>query len=161
MIQNQKIFGIYFVEKKAAPSHDISIDEFYNYFSKLADDITDVHVPEAETFCENNDFNSSFCNFDELDQPIPLHEVEYVIHNLNRNKAMGSDCLVNEYFIESCDIISSHLGDLLNIIFNSAYFPDQWSEGIIIPLHKKNDPDDVNNYRGITLVSCLRFSLVF
>ena len=68
---------------------------------------------------------------------------------------MGSDCLINEYFIESCDIISSHLVDLFNIIFNSGYFPDQWSKGIIISLHKKNDPDDVNNYRGITLVSCL------
>ena len=150
-----KDFWNLFCRKKAAPSNNISIDEFYNYFSKLADDITNVHVPEAETFCENNDFNSSFCNFDELDQPITLREVEYAIHNLNRNKAMGSDCLINEYFIESCDIISSHLVDLFNIIFNSGYFPDQWSEGIIIPLHKKNDPDDINNYRGITLVSCL------
>ena len=48
---------------------------------------------------------------------------------------------------------------LFNIIFNSWYFPDHWSEGIIIPLHMKNDPDDVNNYRGITLVSC--FSKIF
>ena len=151
-----KDFWNLFCRKKAATSHDISIDEFYDYFSNLADDITNVHVPEAEIFCENSDFNSSFCNFDELDQPITLHEVEYVIHNLNRNKAMGCDCLINEYFMESRgESIFSHLVDLFNIIFNSGYFPDQWSEGIIIPLPKKNYPDDVNNYRGITLVSCL------
>ena len=27
------------------------------------------------------------------------------------------------------------------------------SRGIIVPLHKKGDPNDVNHYRGITLVS--------
>ena len=25
----------------------------------------------------------------------------------------------------------------------------------MVPIYKKNDPDDVNNYRGISLVSCL------
>ena len=32
-------------------------------------------------------------------------------------------------------------------------------EGIIVPLFKKDNPLDVNNYRGITLVSC--FSKLF
>ena len=33
------------------------------------------------------------------------------------------------------------------------------SEGIIIPLHKKGSVDDVNNYRGISVLSC--FSKLF
>ena len=56
-------------------------------------------------------------------------------------------------------LISGHLVDLFNAILNSGYFPSQWSEGIIVPLLKRNDPNDVNNYRGITLVSC--FSKIF
>ena len=39
--------------------------------------------------------------------------------------------------------------------FGLGVFPDKWSEGIIIPIHKKGATDDVNNYRGITLLSCL------
>lgn len=39
------------------------------------------------------------------------------------------------------------------------FFLTQWSEGIIVPLFKKKDPNDINNYRGITLVSC--FSKIF
>ena len=35
------------------------------------------------------------------------------------------------------------------------YFRDQWSEGIIVPVHKKGDVSNVENYRGITLVSCM------
>ena len=32
-------------------------------------------------------------------------------------------------------------------------------EGLIVPLHKKNDCNDVNNYRGIILISC--FAKIF
>ena len=64
---------------------------------------------------------------------------------------------MSEYFIESADILSGHLADIFNAILNSGVFPSQWSEGIIVPLY--NDPNDVNNYRGITLVSC--FSKIF
>ena len=47
------------------------------------------------------------------------------------------------------------LGILFNDILDSGYFPSQWTEGIIIPLHKKGSHDDPKNYRGITLISCL------
>jgi hypothetical protein len=31
--------------------------------------------------------------------------------------------------------------------------PDQWEEPIIVPVHKKGDKTDCNNYRGIALLS--------
>ena len=55
--------------------------------------------------------------------------------------------------------MSAHLCDVFNGIFVSGFFPDKWTEGVIIPLHKKGAVNDVNNYRGITLVSC--FSKLF
>jgi len=38
---------------------------------------------------------------------------------------------------------------------NSGFFPEEWTERLILPLHKKGDKYDVTNYRGITLVSCI------
>ena len=38
---------------------------------------------------------------------------------------------------------------------NDGNFPDVWSDGVIIPLHKKEDKLDTNNYRGIIISSCL------
>ena len=43
----------------------------------------------------------------------------------------------------------------LNILFQSGQFPKSWADVILIPLHKKNDRSDVNNYRGIVISSCV------
>ena len=37
---------------------------------------------------------------------------------------------------------------------DTGEYPSSWSKGIIIPLHKKGDTSDPNNYRRISLVSC-------
>ncbi|ESO92711.1 hypothetical protein LOTGIDRAFT_70291, partial [Lottia gigantea] len=39
--------------------------------------------------------------------------------------------------------------------FEKGCFPDEWSEAIIVPVYKKGSINDVQNYRGISLVSCL------
>ena len=44
---------------------------------------------------------------------------------------------------------------MFNIIFNSGHFPTSWSKGYIVPIFKKGDKNDTNNYRGITLTSNL------
>ena len=48
-----------------------------------------------------------------------------------------------------------HITTLCNIIFSTGKFPEIWREGLIIPIHKKNDINDVNNYRGVTLLGTL------
>ena len=44
---------------------------------------------------------------------------------------------------------------IFNKIFENGYFPKQWAEGYIVPLDKKGNTNDVENYRGITLLSTL------
>ena len=45
---------------------------------------------------------------------------------------------------------------LFNIILNSGIIPDSWSNGVIIPLFKeKGSSNNVDNYRGLTIMSCL------
>jgi len=61
----------------------------------------------------------------------------------------------HELFIHGKNVFMPHLLLLFNKIFDKGYFPESWSDGFIILLHKKGTINDVNNYRGVTLLSSL------
>ena len=105
-------------------STDISLSEFHEYFSKLQNELADTTDDETERFCAGNDFDSMDTIFEELDQPVSILEVKSAIHSLKRNKAYAGDQLLNEYFDETYDILSSHLVNVFNSILDAGYFPD-------------------------------------
>ena len=44
---------------------------------------------------------------------------------------------------------------MFNIVFKTGLIPKAWSEGIICTIYKnKGDPENPDNYRGITILSC-------
>ena len=81
-----------------------------------------------------------------------LSEVAYVLKN---EKASGEDMISNEML--KC--ILEYNAIVLLKFFNSAlkYNPEilDWSISIIAPIHKKGSPMDPDNYRGISLISCV------
>ena len=150
-----KDFWKFFKKKSSHNVSSVSLEEFHEYFSTLGDDIFQCENDEAEMFCSTNNFDDDNCCFDELDSPISCQEVLQAVKKLKAGKSPGCDCLLNEYFIESCDILVSHLCDIFNAILSSGYFPDKWMDGVLIPVFKKGDTNCARNYRGITLVSCM------
>ena len=57
------------------------------------------------------------------------------------------------FFKYGINEMANYLHRLFNVIFEKGYFPSKWTEGFIVPLHKKGDVNQVENYRGITLLS--------
>ena len=49
-------------------------------------------------------------------------------------------------------LITPFLRRLFNKLFDFAIFPDSWTKAIIVPIHKKGNKSNPDNYRGISLL---------
>jgi hypothetical protein len=72
---------------------------------------------------------------------------------LKKYKSPGSDQIPTELIQAGGEILLSEIHKLVNCVWNKEELPDQWKESIIVPIHKKGDKTDCNNYRGISLLS--------
>ncbi|XP_053403102.1 uncharacterized protein LOC128558242 [Mercenaria mercenaria] len=144
-----------FKSKNQNPSEAISTEEFYTHFKNLAmqnNDIDDDVEEFLKHFDENRPNNENILH--EIDRPITQEEIRKACSGLKRNKSAGIDSCINEYFLETADILVSSLEKLFNSILDAGEFPKQWTQGVIVPILKKPPCNDTNNYRGITLTSC-------
>ena len=90
-----------------------------------------------------------------LDYDITETEILNACKKLKNGKSSAYDMIKNEMIKSSLPYISKTIVKIFNILLKSGQFPDSWTEGIIIPIHKQGNSADPNNYRGITLNSCL------
>ena len=91
----------------------------------------------------------------DMDDPITEDEVRNVIKNLKPGKAYGVDNICVEFLKYADVIVIPFLCKLYNKLFDTCYFPIEWSKSIIVPLFKKGDARCPDNYRGISLLSIL------
>ena len=91
-----------------------------------------------------------------LTQIFTVAEIFVSISWLKNNKACGSDYIRNEFLKKAPPILIQFICSFFNLILNTGFVPDVWCQGLIMPLYKaKGSREDPNNYRGITLLSCL------
>ena len=77
------------------------------------------------------------------------------IGRAKNNKAPGIDTITNELLKNGGDDLIYSLTDMFNRLLFLESSPIEWNKGIIVPIFKKGARNDLNNYRGITLTSCV------
>ena len=136
-------------------SNSLTADMFTLYFKAINDPGDIFFQPDDDIIF----FNERYLNgemqvmFDELNVSLTVDEIQKAIGQLNLRKSCGPDNIINEFFKYGTDNLVSYVCRLFNAVFSSGYFPSKWSEGYIVPLHKKGSINEVENYRGITLLS--------
>ena len=135
--------------RKSSKTPEIPLNALFDHFKKLNkdDQNNDNFVPPD---FQPNDHDAV------LNGKITETEVENVVKKLKNNKASGFDRITNEYIKSTIHICLPLYVKLFNFLLDSGIFPEKWSIGIINPIYKnKGDPKSPDNYRGITLISCL------
>jgi len=79
-------------------------------------------------------------------------EVELAIEKLKSHKSPGIDQIQAELIKAESRTIRCAIRKLIISIWNKEELPEEWKESIIVPIHKKEDKTDCNNYRGIMLL---------
>jgi hypothetical protein len=82
---------------------------------------------------------------------VPDHsptEVEITRAKLKSFKLPVSDQIPADFIQAGGEILGSNIHKLVNSIWNKGKFPDRWKESIIVPIQKKCDKTNCNNYWG-------------
>ena len=125
---------------------------FFDHFRTLAE--RESRVGEEGTQEIDNSTNHGKV-VDDLDRPIELRELETTILELKKEKASGNDLVLNEFIINSSMCIKILILTIFNSVLHLEHFPSFWCRGSIVPIFKKGDKFNANNYRGITILSCM------
>jgi len=144
-------------KRKRQPNIDINV--WQDHFQKVLGGDTDNALRKANTtstdgsVTDETDTNleDNFNPF--LDNPVTEDEVRDAIKNLKPGKASGLDDICGEFLKYASNMVVPFLTRLFNKLYNESYFPVSWGKSVIIPLHKKGDDKNPDNYRGITLLS--------
>jgi hypothetical protein len=119
---------------------------FNEYFSSHSNiNTTNASLPEERFTC-----NTSLSDIN-----ITENEVTDILQSLDPNKSVGPDG-INPRLLKICSKqLSPSLTKLINMSIQKGIFPDCWKVANIVPLFKNGCQNNVNNYRPVSLLSCI------
>jgi hypothetical protein len=83
---------------------------------------------------------------EQLVPEISLIKVENVIGKLKRYKSLGADQILAKLIKAGGETLHYEIYELICSVWNEEELPQQWKESITVPIHKKGDNTDHNNY---------------
>ena len=130
-------------------SGDVEVANAFNdYFSTIARDL-EISLPitnvDPLSFINYASSSSFFLS------PVTNFECSTIIKNLKNTSQTKNSISVGVLKLHE-EILSPIICDMINQSFLTGCFPDSLKVACILPIHKKNDPANIENYRPISLL---------
>ena len=124
-------------------------------FRREANIFNDCFVQQCQPIANNSilSTNQIFYIKNRLrDFDIVCGKISKLINGLNLHKAHGHDG-ISIQMVKLCNVtITKPLSIIYKNYRQQGVFPDEWKKGNIIPVHKKNSKQIVDNYRPVSLL---------
>ena len=119
---------------------------FNNHFATIGSRIANSFPDSQDTFAPSSVISNSF-----FFRPVTQEDVSKMISNLP-NKSCG----INTYSAKILKHIKPIISPILSVLFSksllTSHFPNKFKIARVIPLHKGNSKQELNNYRTISLL---------
>lgn len=122
---------------------------FVNVGETIANSLGNVTKVDFKTFLKNSVPQTIV-----LTPPLPI-EIYKIIQTLNIGKASGNDDIPSYFLRLGNEVLSPILSHYFAYCFNLGIFPQIFKTAKVVPIHKSGNKQLVNNYRPISLLSCL------
>ena len=124
-------------------------NEFNEYFGSIGSNEQVSNPLVSDLTSDARSANSFFF------EKISALEIIRIINTLNNTNSCGHDRISNTLLKKIAYNISDILAHLFNLSVNSGVFPSDLKISIVIPLFKKGERTNKQNYRPISLLSCI------
>ena len=82
-----------------------------------------------------------------------VHRIKSILNTIDVNKAQGPDA-INGAVLKNCsESLAYPLSKMFSLIYNVGYIPAEWKLSNVVPVHKKDNKSNVENYRPVSLIS--------
>ena len=127
---------------------NITPSKWHKYYKSLLNSTS----KKEET--NRNNIGSEIPSFDPiLDSRITKKEMNKALNDLKCKKSPGPDGILAEYLKVFGEMYEDNLLKIIRILFSRHLYPPEWDKNYLKPIHKKEDTEDPDNYRGIALGS--------
>lgn len=136
-----------FRKKREGIGKNIGIEKWRDHFMQLLEGAKERVVLEEEEEEGGNEKE------EEEEDSIGKEELVRQLTKLKKGKAPSENGIENEAWRLMPTEIGEAFMEMINKIWREGCVPEEWNRGLICPLFKRGDKEDVKNYRGVTLMN--------
>ena len=122
---------------KSKQNPTISMGDWTNHFKSVFGSVDDQST--MNRFDDRNIDDPQSTSIPELDDSISEEEVKVALNALKNNKSAGLDEICSEFLRYAGNVIVPFLVNFFNRLYDTCFFPVNWSRSIVVQENRKNN----------------------